>query len=136
MADYQQLVQAYIACFNKTNATIDDILAFYHQDMIWREMPNLFVPAGRTHPRTDLVTFWERGRTLLSGQTYTLRQVLVAGNVAAVQLDWEGTVAQAVGDFSAGQQLRAHLALFMEFQDGKIIRQTDYPCYYPFKALN
>ncbi|UFH52242.1 nuclear transport factor 2 family protein [Spirosoma sp. KNUC1025] len=133
MIDYHKLIQEHIAQFNDPNASIDDVMSLMHPDMVWQEKPNLFVPSGRTHKRADLSIFWERGRKLLLNQTYTLRQALVMGDSAAIQLDWEGTVAQAIGDFSAGQQLRAPIAIFMEFQDGLIIRQTDYPCYYPFK---
>jgi len=33
--------------------------------------------------------------------------------------------------FPAGDELRARVALFMEFRDGRICRQRDYCCYEP-----
>ncbi len=46
-----------------------------------------------------------------------------------VEVTWSGTPAVALGDLAAGPVVRAHIAAFLEFRDGKIIAQRNYDCY-------
>jgi ketosteroid isomerase-like protein len=49
-----------------------------------------------------------------------------------MEVIWTGTVRDAAGPFAAGQALRARFALFMEFRDGRIVRQRNYDCFDPW----
>lgn len=42
---------------------------------------------------------------------------------------WEGDLAIPFSAVPAGATLRAHIAMFLEFLDGRIIHQRDYDCY-------
>ena len=46
-------------------------------------------------------------------------------------MQWSGTLAVLVGMLGAGDQMRARFAVFLEFQDGKIVRQRNYDCFEP-----
>ena len=55
---------------------------------------------------------------------------LAAGNHVALEaISATGTLAVQLGNLPAGQTLRAHIAAFLEFRDGKIIAQRNYDCY-------
>ena len=54
------------------------------------------------------------------------------GSSAAVEADWAGTVALAAGPFQPGTELRAHFAIFFEFEGPRIRRQRNYDCFEPW----
>jgi ketosteroid isomerase-like protein len=37
-----------------------------------------------------------------------------------------------VGALTPGAEMRAHFAVFLDFRDGKIVRQRNYDCFEPF----
>ena len=54
---------------------------------------------------------------------------VASGAQVALEVKWCGTLAVSLGDLTAGQVLRAHIAAYLEFRDGKIITQRNYDCY-------
>lgn len=75
---------------------------------------------------------FEKGRKLLASQTYEIRKSIALGDSVAVEVWWTGTLAIAFGNLAAGAKLRAHSAMFFEFQDGKISAQRNYDCFEPW----
>ena len=47
----------------------------------------------------------------------------------ALEAIWTGTLAVQLGNLPAGHTMRAHIAAFLEFRDGKIIALRNYNCY-------
>ena len=125
------LARQYIELFNDRSTTIEDLKAYFDETIVWREMPNRFAPQGRTSDYPTILASWEKGREYLPEQTYTLRRATASGDVVALEISWQGRVAKALPPFPAGTQLSAQLAIFLCFRDGKIVSQTDYPCYDP-----
>jgi ketosteroid isomerase-like protein len=41
----------------------------------------------------------------------------------------DGTLAVPFGSFPVGSQMKAFFAVFLEFREGKIIRQRNYDCF-------
>jgi ketosteroid isomerase-like protein len=41
-------------------------------------------------------------------------------------------VAVPIGTLAVGGQLRARFAMFLEIREGRIARQRNYDCFYPF----
>jgi len=74
-----------------------------------------------------------RGRTLLTAERFEVVNA-VAGDDTKVALEvvWTGTIRNAAGPFAAGQTLRARFAVFLEFREGRIIRQHNYDCFDPW----
>jgi len=53
------------------------------------------------------------------------------GDRAAVEATWHGTLAIAVGTLPAGATMKAHFAMFFEFEGDRIRRQRNYDCFEP-----
>ncbi|MEU5049278.1 hypothetical protein [Streptomyces sp. NPDC021096] len=54
---------------------------------------------------------------------------MAVGDQVALEVTWTGTLAVPLGDLPAGHVLRAHIAVFLEFREGKIRAQRNYDCY-------
>jgi hypothetical protein len=54
---------------------------------------------------------------------------MAGGNRVALEVEWIGTLAVPLGSIPAGGQTKAFLAVFMEFREGKIVRQRNYDCF-------
>ncbi len=86
--------------------------------------------------RADLEAAYGRGQKLLSSQRYDVRRVVENGDEIAVELEWTGVLAVPVAamNLPAGHQMKAFVAMFLTFRDGKIVSQRNYDCYPPFEA--
>ncbi|HEX8651787.1 MAG TPA: nuclear transport factor 2 family protein [Pyrinomonadaceae bacterium] len=126
-----RLTEQYLDMFNHPSTTIEDVKAYLDESIVWREMPNRFAPLGRTGDLPTILTSWEKGREYVPEQTYTLRRAVACGDSVALEIGWKGRVTKALPPFSAGTELSARIAIFLRFRDGKIVSQTDYPCYDP-----
>jgi ketosteroid isomerase-like protein len=61
-----------------------------------------------------------------------VRRIIEAGDELAVELEWVGVLAISVMDLPAGSEIKAFVAMFLTFRDGKIVSQRNYDCYPPF----
>ncbi len=112
----------------------DDVANFFSPDVVFQEFPNRIAPQGRVRRAADLRAAYEQGRQLLRSQTYTVQRIVEAGDEIAVELEWVGTLAIPVMNLPAGSEMKAFVAMFLTFRDGKIISQRNYDCYPPFDA--
>jgi hypothetical protein len=71
----------------------------------------------------------ERGRAVMSSQHFEIRQMIVEGDRAAVQMEWSGTLAVPFGDLPVGHVMRAQICSIIELRDGKVWRQEQYDCF-------
>jgi len=97
-----------------------------HPDARISEMPNAINRDGGERDMVEARTAFERGKGLLSRQSYEVHDVLCAGEKIAARATWTGTLA------ATGQVLKAHIATFSEVRDGRIFRHATYDCYEPF----
>lgn len=123
--------QRYIAFCNDPNNTAEGLREFYTNYLIWREMPHQFAPTGRTLGFAGMQTAFMEGKKLMAEQHYVLDNVVASEDAAALQIRWEMTLAQDLGNLVAGDKLSGNLAIFFRLEDGKIIQQTDYLSYDP-----
>ena len=114
--------------------SFDDVANFFSPDIVFQEFPNRVAPQGRVRRAADLRAAYEQGRQLLRSQTYTVQRIVEAGDEIAVELEWVGTLAIPVMNLPAGSEMKAFVAMFLTFRDGKIISQRNYDCYPPFDA--
>lgn len=128
--------RAYLAAIERgTEAGHDDpegALPFYHPSVRQEELPNRLVPAGAVRDLAGLREAAARGRGVLRGQRYAVRSALAQGNRVALETLWVGELAVAVGTLPAGGQMRAHFAMFLEFEGERIRAQRNYDCFEPF----
>ena len=105
---------------------------FFAPDVEQEEFPNRLVPNGA---RRDLAALREgavRGRAVLRSQRYEVKAAYASGDTVILEVLWVGTLRVAVGALAAGDEMRAHFAVFLEFRDGLIYRQRNYDCFEPF----
>lgn len=107
--------------------------AFFAPDVVQEEFPNRLLPNGATRDLAALREARRRGRALMSHEAYELLSAMGEGDRVAVELLWIGTVGADVGPFKAGQQIKARFAIFLWFRDGRIVRQHNYDCFWPWE---
>ncbi len=110
----------------------DKLNKYYAPDAKQIEYPNLMAPEGATHSLSDLQNGTSKGKGVLSRQRVEIQHYLEDGNAVVVEALWTGTLALPIGQIPIGGQMKAHIARFFEFENGKIIRQRNYDCFEPF----
>ena len=114
--------------------SVERVTSFYTLDVVFREYPNRVVPNGRVSHLEDMRKTFEKGRRLLSSQKYEVQTVVEHGEEIAAEIVWTGRLAVAFDNLPAGSELRAYVAMFLPFRDGKIASQRNYDCYPPFSS--
>ncbi|WP_369198258.1 nuclear transport factor 2 family protein [Streptomyces djakartensis] len=112
-------------------AAPEELAEFLHPDMTHSQLPNALFPAGADRDLAETLAASARARTLLTAQSYDVTGAVAAGDRVALEIKWSGTLAAGFGELPAGHVLRAHIAAFLEFRDGRIIAQRNYDCYEP-----
>ncbi|MFG2193521.1 nuclear transport factor 2 family protein [Streptomyces sp. NPDC048639] len=110
-------------------ATGDELAAFFHEDAVHHELPNALYPDGAVRDLAGLGTAAEAGRKGLTEQSFEVLNAVASEHQVALEVLWTGTIARPLGDLPAGHVLRAHIATFLTFRDGKISSQRNYDCY-------
>jgi ketosteroid isomerase-like protein len=129
-----EVAKRYVGLVENPASTFEEIRGLMHDDLVWREMPNRFAPEGRSNSLAGVAAAWRKGREAVIDQVYEIRSAIGDGDTVVLELSWRGTMARDLGPFKAGTHLGAELATIMRFSHGKIISQTDYPCYHPIAS--
>lgn len=101
-------------------------------DATTTEYPNRLNPAGGSFDLARILAGSEAGAALLSQQRFDVHSTLESGSIVVARLTWNATIAHDRGPFTAGQQLTAHIAQFVEVEEGRIKSIATYDCYEPF----
>jgi len=112
-------------------APAPEIAAFWHPEAEQVELPSLMRPHGHRRGLAEMLERYRAGAGLLARQSYEVENVVDDGDRLAVQLRWSATTATGAGALPAGTELVAHVAVFYEFRDGLVLRQSSYDCYEP-----
>ncbi|MFI2721007.1 nuclear transport factor 2 family protein [Streptomyces collinus] len=89
-------------------------------------------PAGVVRDLAETLAASAQARTLLTAQHYEVVNAVASCDQVALEVTWSDTPASGFGHLPAGHVIRAHIAAFLEFRDGKIVAQRNYDCYEPF----
>jgi ketosteroid isomerase-like protein len=108
-----------------------ELRALFTDDAKTVERPNLIKPAGGVATLERMLAASAAGAELLAQQSYVVHHELELGNLAVLRLTWTGVVRRTVGPFREGQELRAHIAQFIETRDGRIASIETFDCYEP-----
>lgn len=125
-----QKVELYLKSIEKGD--FGPIADLFSPDATVEQLPNRIYPKGLHTGVARMAEAFEKGRKLLSSQSYEIKNAVVDGDRVSTEVLWTGTLAIAFGTLSAGSQMRAHSAMFFEFQSGKIIAQRNYDCFEPW----
>ena len=112
----------------------ETIADFYTPDAVIQEFPNRIAPEGRSRRLAEARAAFEQGRKIMQSQTYDVQRVIESGNEVAIELEWTGILAVPVMNLPAGSAMKAFVAMFLTFRDGRIASQRNYDCYPPFTA--
>ena len=112
----------------------ENVADFYACDIAIQEFPNRIAPQGRVRRAADLRAAYEQGRKILQSQIYAVQRIFEAGNEVVAELEWTGILAVPVMNLPAGSEMKAFVAMFLTFRDGKIVSQRNYDCYPPFES--
>jgi ketosteroid isomerase-like protein len=113
-------------------ATGERLAAFLHPDVSQREYPNRLVPNGATRDLRAVLEAAERGQQVVASQRYEVRHAMGEGDTVALEVEWSATLKVPVGALKEGGTMRASFAVFLTFQDGRIVSQRNYDCFEPF----
>jgi ketosteroid isomerase-like protein len=102
---------------------------FFAPDVVLEEFPNRLTPVVKTRDLAAALEAAERGKKVMSRQKYKIKQAIAEGDRVALEVAWVGTLAVPFGSIPAGGQMKAFFAVFLEFREGKIIRQRNYDCF-------
>jgi ketosteroid isomerase-like protein len=113
-------------------ATGEKLAAFFTPDAIHEQLPNRLVPEGSRSNLSEILAAAERGQKATSRQRYDIRSDFATGNLVVMEVQWTGALRVPFGSIPAGGEMRADLAFFIEFEDGKIRVQREYACFHPW----
>lgn len=102
---------------------------FFGEQALQIELPNKLNPAGGTSDLATIKRRSEEGKHLLQEQRYTLISTVAEGDNLAVEAEWTGVLAVPVAGLPTGYEMKAHLAMFFKFKDGRIVLQRNYDCF-------
>jgi len=104
----------------------------FSPDAIVEQFPNRIYPNGLHSGFSRMAEAFEKGRKLLSRQSYEIKNYVVNGDKVSLEVLWTGVLAISFGSLSACSEMRAHSAMFFEFNDGKVVSQRNYDCFEPW----
>lgn len=114
--------------------SFEEVAQFFTPDVIFQEFPNRISPHGRVSRAAEMQTGYENGRAIMRSQVYEVKRIVESGDEIAVELDWTGVLAVPLLGLLAGTEVRAFVAMFLTFRDGKIVSQRNYDCYPPLES--
>jgi ketosteroid isomerase-like protein len=110
-------------------ATIE---AFYADDIVQEEFPNLLQPNGAVRDFINIRAAYDKSRHAIAAQSCDVVNAVGSGNCVALETIWTATLAVGLGNLAAGDTMRARFAQFFEFRDGLIFRIRNYDCFDPW----
>lgn len=96
------------------------------------EWPNRLKSKGDRRTIGQLSADFEKGKALLSSQSYEILHQAEGDSYAVVEVLWTGKLAVPIGKLSPGDEMVAHSSIAFEFKDGLIVSQRNYDCFEEF----
>lgn len=115
---------------NRTSSS--ELEKFYHPEVEQIEFSNAIVKTTTFRKLQDLKEGSERGKAILSKESYEIKNLYSTENSVILEAVWTGTLSISIGNLKAGENMTAYFAQFFEFKDDKIYRQRNYDCFEPF----
>ncbi len=119
-------------CALASGAVGEELARYFTPDAVQIEFPNRLNPDGGRSNLATLLERAERGRAILQSQQYHVLSTVAQGHDVAIETEWSGVLAVAVGALAAGDTMRAHIAVFFRMRDGRIAEQRNYDCFQPW----
>jgi len=108
------------------------LLSVLHPEVRVVLHPNLFAPTGSESQLAALSRSFEVGRGLLRWQRFGRRTYDELGpNRVLARMVWTGETDRELPGMPPGTELKAAVASLLTFEDGRIVRQENWDCYFP-----
>ena len=107
-------------------------LDFFAEDVVQEEFPNRLTPQGARRDLAALKEAHERGRKVISAQRYKVLNAIASGDQVALEVQWTGILAIPFESIPVGGEMGARFGVFLEFREGRIVRQRNYDCFEPW----
>jgi ketosteroid isomerase-like protein len=127
---YLDLARRYLKAIEDGDATC--VTNLFTPEAIIEQLPNRIYPKGLRADVSRVAAAFEQGRKLFSRQTYEITSHSATGDILALEVLWTGTLSISFGTLTAGENMRCHSAMFLQFRDGKIAAQRNYDCFDPW----
>lgn len=127
--DNVTLAREYIRAIEE-GATGERLASFFTSDVEQEEFPNRLMPNGARRNLAQLLEGAERGQGIMASQRFEVLECVAQGDRVALELRWTGILGRKIAQLP--DEMRARFAVFLEFRDGKIVRQRNYDCYEPW----
>ena len=132
MSDAEAIVRRYYGIVADLGSTEEDLRAVLHPDARIVEHPNAITPHGAVRDVEGTIAGFLAGKTLLSAQRFDVHELLADGGRVAVRATWRGTVGIDTPRLSAGTELVAHVAAWIDVAEGLVREHQTFDCYEPF----
>jgi ketosteroid isomerase-like protein len=131
MGSNLEIVKSYLGAI-EAGAVEAELARFFTADVMQEEFPNRLVPAGARRDLAGILASATRGQQVLQAQRYQILGAVESGDSIALEVQWTGTLAVALGTLAPGAEMRARFAVFIELRNGRIARQRNYDCFDPW----
>jgi ketosteroid isomerase-like protein len=126
MSDNLALAREYVAALERGDVG-EGLRRFFTRDFRQIEYPNRLNPKGQLSDLASALERSERGKGIMKSQRYEILNVVAADDSVAVEVRWTGVLAKEIPGLPG--EMRAHFAFFLDFREGKIVRQRNYDCF-------
>jgi ketosteroid isomerase-like protein len=126
-----EVVREYLKALQDGGAG-DSLRRFFTQDVRQIEMPNQLNPRGQESDLEHILQRSLQGKQILKWQSFELVSAVADEGRVAVEACWTGVLAVTMGKLAAGTEMKASLAMFFQFRDGRIAMQRNYDCFEPW----
>ena len=110
----------------------DELSYFYAKDVIQTEYPNSLSKKITERNFHEILEASIRGKQAISKQKYEIVKSYSVDDVIIIEAIWTGILSIPVGKLAVGDEMKAYFAQFIEFKNGKIIKQRTYDCFENF----
>ena len=121
-------VREYLAALERGDSG-ESLRGFFADDVQQIELPNRLNPKGQQSDLAGMLARSEQGKKVLRGQRYEIVSAIAQGERVAAEAIWTGVLAIPLGTLAEGAEMKAHFAMFFEFEEGKIRLQRNYDCF-------
>ena len=123
------VVERFLAAFDRRWPADDELAELIAPDIRFIERPNLINPGGSERDPEAMRAGLERGRRLLTRQSYEVRDHVARGDTVVTRMRWSGELAVDAGPWPAGTRMAAWCVAHYRVAAGRIVHIEQHDCY-------
>ncbi|MEO8500361.1 MAG: nuclear transport factor 2 family protein [Vicinamibacteria bacterium] len=128
-----EIARRYIDALS-SSASPEELGLFFAADANQEEFPHRFLKVAATRGLPQILEARARALSTFQSQRYDLTGATGGGSQVAMEVRFRGQVGSTGDGFKEGDDLEARLAIFLKFEDRRIVRQRTYCCFEPWST--